>query len=370
MAVACGPSFWVSDEERERCQSCAGAFGLFLRRHHCRRCGEIFCDPCSAATAPLHSLDGRDLGAQRVCAACLDQLTHAAAPRRAPQTSSRDTDRPRKSKRERKERKAKDRASRTEEWAGDRPAAAQLTDASVEPEPEPEVEPVAEPDDDDDPEEEPDGLKALEYFGRESGAALPQREGWDIVIHADGSVQERVEAAPPAVPKSGVRAIRLSPEHRLLLELVRQIGAPGFHGIMTTAYLSEASSASLDLGASVALLGQLAEMLGGLDAAQQPLALRGVTLLLAEALAMPRPSLDLEPWLYSLGFDQDFCEVFQVGLIKVVQSNSIGGALGAMAAGADGSVAVLDDRLIGKLTSHLHSETFQADFGEVACGFS
>jgi hypothetical protein len=65
MAVACGPSFWVSDDERDRCQSCAGAFGLFLRRHHCRRCGEIFCDPCSAATAPLNSLDGRDL--VRVC---------------------------------------------------------------------------------------------------------------------------------------------------------------------------------------------------------------------------------------------------------------------------------------------------------------
>jgi hypothetical protein len=43
MAVACGPALWVSDEERESCQSCRAAFGLFLRRHHCRRCGDVFC---------------------------------------------------------------------------------------------------------------------------------------------------------------------------------------------------------------------------------------------------------------------------------------------------------------------------------------
>ena len=48
-------------------------------------------DPCSSARVPLNSLDGRDLGPQRVCGSCQSELAHAAAPRR--QASSNDTDR-------------------------------------------------------------------------------------------------------------------------------------------------------------------------------------------------------------------------------------------------------------------------------------
>ena len=400
MAVACGPAFWVSDDERDRCLSCTAAFGLFLRRHHCRRCGEIFCDPCSSATATLNSLDGRDLGPQRVCAACLEQLTHAAAPRR--QTSSNDTDRPRRSKSGKSKKKSKRRDSRAEEWVGDSAAAAAAAGPRYEPEPEPgpepepELDPEAEPNEDPQAEnagmrriaitghmtvpgdaqrlaavraameqhaelsraedgclkfevtptdtpgrfqvselysnraalerhkhrtaaspwpamaagierdysvreldDQPDDLKALEYHtsaggGGEGAAALPARTGLDIEVMADGSVR-RLESAPKASPKSGgVRAIRLSPEHRLLLELVRQVGAVGFHNVMQVAYLSEHSSSSLDLGASVALLGELEAMLGGLDTEQQPLALRGITMLLRRALALERPSLDLD----------------------------------------------------------------------------
>lgn len=37
-------SAWKSDEETTRCFSCNSLFFLFFRRkHHCRKCGNIFC---------------------------------------------------------------------------------------------------------------------------------------------------------------------------------------------------------------------------------------------------------------------------------------------------------------------------------------
>lgn len=38
---------WVPDDQRGDCTACGKAFGTFRRRHHCRQCGEIFCDSCS-----------------------------------------------------------------------------------------------------------------------------------------------------------------------------------------------------------------------------------------------------------------------------------------------------------------------------------
>ena len=74
--------------------------------------------------------------------------------------------------------------------------------------------------------------------------------------------------------------------------------------------------------------GKLEELLsGGLDAKQQPLALRGITQLLRDALLLERPSVELSDWIYSKGFDQDFYEVFYAGLVKVVVSNKVEGAL-------------------------------------------
>lgn len=41
---------WVVDNTRAHCVFCGVAFSTFRRRHHCRRCGEIFCDSCSDFT--------------------------------------------------------------------------------------------------------------------------------------------------------------------------------------------------------------------------------------------------------------------------------------------------------------------------------
>ena len=44
---------WVPDEERTSCRTCGETFTLFLRKHHCRKCGEIFCQKCSSRRIPL-----------------------------------------------------------------------------------------------------------------------------------------------------------------------------------------------------------------------------------------------------------------------------------------------------------------------------
>ncbi|KAI0450599.1 hypothetical protein F5B21DRAFT_517331 [Xylaria acuta] len=38
---------WQPDTEVIRCPICGARFGIFLRRHHCRKCGRVVCDGCS-----------------------------------------------------------------------------------------------------------------------------------------------------------------------------------------------------------------------------------------------------------------------------------------------------------------------------------
>lgn len=44
---------WIPDSLAEKCYGCHSSFSLVLRRHHCRRCGNVFCDACSSARIPL-----------------------------------------------------------------------------------------------------------------------------------------------------------------------------------------------------------------------------------------------------------------------------------------------------------------------------
>jgi hypothetical protein len=61
---------WQHDSEAPQCTSCAKTFGWFVRKHHCRACGLIFCGACSNQKLPLPYLNG--LG--RVCLACWVEL--------------------------------------------------------------------------------------------------------------------------------------------------------------------------------------------------------------------------------------------------------------------------------------------------------
>lgn len=69
---------WVPDSNRTRCNRCNTKFGTFTRKHHCRQCGEIFCDSCSnkrmvvylPATRPGKTERQRSDGKVRVCRDC------------------------------------------------------------------------------------------------------------------------------------------------------------------------------------------------------------------------------------------------------------------------------------------------------------
>ena len=59
-ATAIDRRLWVEDDVAARCHACAAQFSLFLRRHHCRRCGMAFCADCSPDVSwrPLPALLG------------------------------------------------------------------------------------------------------------------------------------------------------------------------------------------------------------------------------------------------------------------------------------------------------------------------
>jgi len=44
---------WIPDAEISHCPRCSAQFGLFVRRHHCRNCGCIYCSHCSNFFAPV-----------------------------------------------------------------------------------------------------------------------------------------------------------------------------------------------------------------------------------------------------------------------------------------------------------------------------
>ena len=76
-SVACGSGFtlatvaseWMRDKDAVTCMRCGVPFGQFLCwRHHCRRCGGVFCDACTPRRIPLLKLGY--IKPVRVCAPC------------------------------------------------------------------------------------------------------------------------------------------------------------------------------------------------------------------------------------------------------------------------------------------------------------
>ncbi|KAL1930085.1 hypothetical protein VTP01DRAFT_1239 [Rhizomucor pusillus] len=62
---------WVNDLDVTHCTACDAAFGPLRRRHHCRHCGNIFCNDCSSKSAPLPQL-GYGSKPVRVCKNCFE----------------------------------------------------------------------------------------------------------------------------------------------------------------------------------------------------------------------------------------------------------------------------------------------------------
>ena len=56
---------WIEDEDRTHCAGCRLKFNMMRRRHHCRNCGEIFCNNC--APAKMHPNQSSPV---RMCKTC------------------------------------------------------------------------------------------------------------------------------------------------------------------------------------------------------------------------------------------------------------------------------------------------------------
>lgn len=62
---------WMLDSSVTNCHKCSQEFDVFRRKHHCRGCGLIFCDSCSAQEYSY--LPWRYGIASRVCDECFDK---------------------------------------------------------------------------------------------------------------------------------------------------------------------------------------------------------------------------------------------------------------------------------------------------------
>ncbi|CAH0583040.1 unnamed protein product [Chrysodeixis includens] len=61
---------WTHDKDATACTACAKEFSIARRKHHCRRCGHIFCAACSDKTVALAG----NTKPVRVCDACYAEV--------------------------------------------------------------------------------------------------------------------------------------------------------------------------------------------------------------------------------------------------------------------------------------------------------
>ncbi|VVA91953.1 unnamed protein product [Arabis nemorensis] len=64
---------WVPDEAVSKCTSCGSDFGAFMRRHHCRNCGDVFCDKCTQGRIALTAEENATQ--VRVCDRCMAEVS-------------------------------------------------------------------------------------------------------------------------------------------------------------------------------------------------------------------------------------------------------------------------------------------------------
>jgi hypothetical protein len=63
---------WKNDRECTICEHCEVNFGILRRKHHCRRCGGIYCNECCGEK--VKGILGYGETLQRVCISCRDTL--------------------------------------------------------------------------------------------------------------------------------------------------------------------------------------------------------------------------------------------------------------------------------------------------------
>ena len=69
------PQIWIPNEYSKTCKLCSVAFTLTTRKHHCRKCCNIFCNSCTSERRNVNKQPNK-----RVCTECaneIDQIEHA-----------------------------------------------------------------------------------------------------------------------------------------------------------------------------------------------------------------------------------------------------------------------------------------------------
>ena len=69
---------WVPNQQTSSCTSCQHQFTLFFRRHHCRACGQIFCNACSQHQSTIPELGY--FQPTRVCKMCVQRCSSHDTP--------------------------------------------------------------------------------------------------------------------------------------------------------------------------------------------------------------------------------------------------------------------------------------------------
>ncbi|KAL6511883.1 Protein free1 [Orobanche gracilis] len=78
---------WVPDEAVAKCNGCGMDFSAFVRKHHCRNCGDIFCDKCTHSRTALTADENAPV--VRVCERCMTEVSHRLS--KAKEAASRPT---------------------------------------------------------------------------------------------------------------------------------------------------------------------------------------------------------------------------------------------------------------------------------------
>lgn len=65
--------FWVDDSKVKNCYDCETAFSVFVRKHHCRVCGRIFCGNCTKNFLPAPDPSSGESW-MRVCNYCESEV--------------------------------------------------------------------------------------------------------------------------------------------------------------------------------------------------------------------------------------------------------------------------------------------------------
>ena len=61
--------YWKPDDSSDACKACREKFSVVRRIHHCRQCGDLFCDSCTTVKMPIPSRGYTE--PVRVCRQCV-----------------------------------------------------------------------------------------------------------------------------------------------------------------------------------------------------------------------------------------------------------------------------------------------------------